>query len=152
MVRVALTTLRPQLAKWIRHVQQPEEFVVITAHNREVAALISMRNLDLLFQQWDEHRIGPINPATGRPFGREWVVAHFQGHYQRHRDPEAHLHPRRQDCPWLGRPFEWPPKGATDATPPPGALPMRVQAPRPDPPEAPEEAPAPARRWWPWRR
>ena len=150
MVRqvVTATRFRPELHRWIRHVQHPEGFVVITTHGREVAALISVDNLNLLFDQWDEHRIGPINPATGRPFGRDWVVEHFHGHYRRERDPDAHLHPRPRDCPWLGNPFEWPPRSTPDAP----ATGSRLRPPRE--PEVAQPAPeVPAPRWWQvWRR
>ena len=135
MTRVPVARVRPELTKWIDHVQRPERWVILTAQGREVAALVSVENLKLIWNQQDERKLGPINPATGRPFGSAWVSEHFEGHYERHRDPEAHLHPRREEAPWLGRPFEWPPKPVE----------------RPE--EAEVESPAPVRPWWRfWRR
>ncbi len=148
MGRVSLTRLRQELPRWVRHVQEPEGFVVLTSHEREVAAMISMANLKLLWNTWDEHRIGPIDPATGRPFGREWVVQHFQGHYDRRRDPRAYLRPSREEAPWLGDPFDWPPRHEPKAMPPAAQQkPLPPRPPEPKPPAEPE-APAPARRWW----
>ncbi|MBM9595545.1 type II toxin-antitoxin system Phd/YefM family antitoxin [Roseitranquillus sediminis] len=134
MARVSVTHLRPELTRWIDHVRRSEEYVVLTSHGREVAALVSMQTLSVIWEGQDERRIGPINPATGRPFGRAWVLEHFGGHYERARDPQSHLHPSSKDAPWLGRSFPWPPEESAG-------------------PETVAEAPAPARRWWEvWRR
>ena len=136
--RVSISRFRPELRRWISYVQRPEHYVVLTSHEYPVAALVSVETLKLIWDAQDERRIGPIDPATGHPFGSEWVSRHFAGHYERHRDPEAHLHPSREQAPWLGRPFDWPPPAASNAPPP-----------QPAPPPA---APAPKRRWWPFRR
>jgi prevent-host-death family protein len=81
MPKVSVTRLRPELARWIDHVRRsPTEAVVVTAHGREVAALVSLEALALVWNAQDERRVGPIDPATGRPFGREWVSRNFGGH------------------------------------------------------------------------
>jgi antitoxin (DNA-binding transcriptional repressor) of toxin-antitoxin stability system len=137
MPKVSVTRLRPELARWIDHVRRsPTEVVVLTAHGREVAALVSLEALRLIWNAQDERRVGPINPASGRPFGAEWVSRNFGGHYERHRDAAAHLHPSREEAPWLGRPFDWPP----------------VAAPDPEPAERPGGTPTAGRRWLLWRR
>jgi hypothetical protein len=141
MPRVTVTRVRPELNKWIEYVQRPTHWVILTSHGREVAALVGMENLKFIWDQQDERAFGPINPKSCRPFGSEWVSRHFQGHYERDRDPEAHLHPSKAEAPWLGRPFEWPPKEAS--------VPAKEAA----VPAEGAEVPAPARPWWrPWRR
>jgi hypothetical protein len=112
-------------------------------HGRAVAALVSVDNLKLIWNQQDERRIGPIDPETGRPFGAEWVSQHFQGHYERARDPMAHLHPSREEAPWLGRPFIWPPL----------EKPVKPQETAPAAQPDPAGAPSGRWRWWQfWRR
>ncbi len=146
MARISVTTFRSDLSAWLDHVRKnPTECLILTARGRDVAAVVTVEDLRHIWNQQDERRVGPINPATGRPFGRVWVSDNFGGHYERERDPLSHLRPRREDAPWLGRPFEWPPDAAVPQAP---AAP--VAAPR----EVPAEAPAPpARRWWQvWRR
>ena len=134
MPRVSLTEFRNDQAKWVDFARRRSEFVTLTSHGREVVALVSMEDLKLIWNAQDERRYGPINPASGRPFGRQWVLDNFQGHYERHRDPQAHLHPSREEAPWLGRPFEWP---------------RPAEAKTPAVAEAdPAEAPAPRRPWW----
>ena len=148
MARVPLTRFRPELAKWIDHVRDPEAYVLVTSHNREVAALVSPANLRHIWAGQDERRMGPINPATGRPFGRTWVCEHFEGHYERERDPLAALHPSRDEAPWLGKPFPWPPEEPAQE---PAAAPEAEATMPPAPPPAP--SPAQRRRWWEmWRR
>ena len=41
MARVSVTRIRPELNRWIEHVRDPEQIVVLTSHGREVAALVS---------------------------------------------------------------------------------------------------------------
>ncbi len=144
MPRISLSRLRPELTRWVEYVRRSsDEYVILTAHNREVAALVSMEALKLVWNAQDERRSGPIDPSTGRPFGREWVSSNFQGHYERHRDPDAHLRPSREDAPWLGRPFDWPPAAAPKQREPEAS---EERTPSP-------EARAPSKRWWQvWRR
>lgn len=131
---VSLTQFRSEHAKWVEHARRRSEAVILTSHGREVVALVSMEDLKLLWNAQDERRYGPINPTSGRPFGRQWVLDHFQGHYERHRDPEAYMHPSREAAPWLGRPFEWP-RGESGQN----AVPRLTEA---------TAAADPPRRWW----
>ncbi len=138
--RVSITQLRPKLRATILEVGERHEPVVVTRHGQPVAALVSIQQLWKIWHAEDEERVGPIDPRTGRPFGRAWVETIWRGRYVRAEDPEAHLHPSRDDAPWLGRPFPWPPEGAGDAAAEGGAQPperaAEAPAPAPEPPSA----------------
>ncbi len=64
------------------------------------------------------------------------------GRYERAKDPDAHLHPRREEAPWLGRRFPWPPDltGWGRAAPGDAAV--------PEPAAAGAEAGGERRLWW----
>jgi antitoxin (DNA-binding transcriptional repressor) of toxin-antitoxin stability system len=109
-LRITTTAFRPRLSELLVLVERNGERVVLERHGRAVAAVVGMDDLRRLWDFDDEAEYGPIDPSTGRPFGAIWVRHLWHGRYERTKDPDAHLHPSRAEAPWLGRPFEWPPK------------------------------------------
>jgi prevent-host-death family protein len=104
---VNMTKLRPMLSAAINAVLEGDQ-LVITKRGRKVAALVPYPELRRIWDAVDEEDMGPINPDTGKRYGRQWVVENFGGRYLRTHDPDQAQRPRKSEAPWVGHSFEWP--------------------------------------------
>lgn len=72
---IPLTQLRSRLTEALEATVQHENRVIITRHGKQIAALVTMDELDLIWRDEDYTLYGPINPETGRRHGAAWVKA-----------------------------------------------------------------------------
>lgn len=72
---IPLTQLRSRLTEALEATVQRENRVIITRHGKQIAALVTMDELDLIWRDEDYTLYGPINPATGHRHGAAWVKA-----------------------------------------------------------------------------
>ncbi len=72
---IPMTELRSRLTEALDATVQRENRVIITRHGKQIAALVTMDELDLIWRDEDYELYGPIDPATGHRHGAAWVKA-----------------------------------------------------------------------------
>jgi len=74
-MRISISEARKRLGEIVIHVQDPNHFVVVTRHGKPVAGIVSMSNLERIWQQEDEQDRGliwhPLYKIRHAP-GRKW--------------------------------------------------------------------------------
>ena len=72
---IPLTQLRSRLTEALDATVQRQNRVILTRHGKQIAALVTIDELDLIWRDEDYTLYGPINPDTGRRHGAAWVKA-----------------------------------------------------------------------------
>ena len=65
--------LRARLTEALDTAIAERDFVLITRHGKKVAALVSMAQMERIWEDENLDLFGPVDPKTGRPMGAAWV-------------------------------------------------------------------------------
>lgn len=65
--------LRARLTEALDTAIAERDFVIVTRHGRKVAAIVSMGQVERIWEDENLDLFGPLNPETGRPMGAAWV-------------------------------------------------------------------------------
>ncbi|MDA5092487.1 type II toxin-antitoxin system Phd/YefM family antitoxin [Aliiroseovarius sp. KMU-50] len=71
---IRLTDVRLNLTEMIRRTLKGEERMIITRHGKPIVALVTINELHRIWADEDYELFGPVNPETGKRYGRDWVA------------------------------------------------------------------------------